>query len=52
MEETYQKRKAFRSGGSIAITIPEEVVNEYEIKEGDELRIAIDKGWIMFKKVE
>ena len=44
MDKIKFKKKIFASGGSLAITIPPEISDYVEVKEGDELTLTPDNG--------
>jgi antitoxin component of MazEF toxin-antitoxin module len=50
--EVHIKRILFKTGGSIATTIPDEVVKALELEEGIEVEFDIEKKYGIFKKVE
>lgn len=50
MVDLYFLRKVFQQGNSMAITIPLEIVNTMELKEGDEVKIVFIDGQMIVKR--
>jgi len=48
----YFERKAKRSGGSITVSIPPEVLRALNIEEGDTLLLWVSKGRLIVEKKE
>jgi len=44
------KRKISKFGGSYRVTIPKEIVEALQLKEGDLLNITLDNGKIIMEK--
>lgn len=50
MSEVYFKRNLFRTGNSIAITIPQEIAEILGLEEGTEVKMTIEKDYLLIKK--
>jgi antitoxin component of MazEF toxin-antitoxin module len=50
--EVHLKRTLFKIGGSVAITIPDEIAVALDLKEGDEIELDAEKEYFIGKKVK
>jgi antitoxin component of MazEF toxin-antitoxin module len=52
MSEVYFKRNLFKTGNSIAITIPQEIAEILGLVEDSEVKVTLEKDYILIKKNE
>lgn len=50
MSEVYFKRNLFKTGNSIAMTIPQEIAEILGLVEGSEVKVMMEKDYILVRK--
>jgi len=48
--ENYHSRKLFKQGNSLVVTIPNEIKKQLGFKEGTEVKLQVEKDYLLIQK--